>query len=405
MNFLKKLPGVLFLLMSLFFINQDPVYTCALFNTNASHKIPKEIKIVSVEFGSMNVPLEGPFCIASGTVTTADVAIVRIRLSDGTEGYGEIAPLTPVTGETREQSLATARKLAERLIGRSISDKYKLLDQLTKDSRGEPAARCGLETALFDAQARSQNIPLQELFGTTKHLTLQTDITIPIETLNRSLELARHWHNLGFKVFKMKVGLDVKQDIKRVLAIANAYPDVKFVLDANGGYTPNQAITFITYLESSIRTRIIAFEQPVQGNDIEGMALVSKATLVAIAADESVKTLADAQTIIKRRAADIINLKIMKSGIWETIQIINTVRTSESVIELMIGGMVETRLAMAASLAIALAYDIKILDLDTPILMKDDPWLGGYHYRGQDMILSAEPGLGIRPKDGVLNFE
>ena len=122
-----------------------------------------------------------------------------------------------------------------------------------------------------------------------------------------------------------------------------------------------------------------------------------KTSAVPLVADESVFTLQDLHHVVKKQAADVINLKIMKSGVMETIDIA-TVANSMG-LRLMIGGMVETRLAMGCSLHIAASLGfIRYFDLDTPLLMKREPFEGGYQYEGNEMLLTTEFGLGMTPK-------
>jgi L-alanine-DL-glutamate epimerase-like enolase superfamily enzyme len=118
---------------------------------------------------------------------------------------------------------------------------------------------------------------------------------------------------------------------------------------------------------------------------------------IPIAADESVFTLDDARRVIAVNAADCINLKIMKTGLSETIAIARAAKTAG--LALMIGGMMESRLAMSFSWSLVLATGwITHLDLDTPLLMAHDPLEGGYAYRGPMLTVWEEPGVGIRPE-------
>ena len=77
-----------------------------------------------------------------------------------------------------------------------------------------PAARCGIETAILDALCRSLGVPLWKYLGGTDGSPYETDITIPILGFERSLELAEHWYTRGFRVFKLKVGIDLNTDLR-----------------------------------------------------------------------------------------------------------------------------------------------------------------------------------------------
>ena len=115
-----------------------------------------------------------------------------------------------------------------------------------------------------------------------------------------------------------------------------------------------------------------------------------------LAADEAVRTRADLDRILRAGAADVVNIKIMKSGLIEAFEIATAARSAG--LGLMFGGMVESRLAMGCSLALASALGSPhTLDLDTPLLLDGDPLEGGYRYSGPRMTLSDGPGLDMAP--------
>jgi L-alanine-DL-glutamate epimerase-like enolase superfamily enzyme len=264
----------------------------------------------------------------------------------------------------------------------------------------EPAARCGLECAMVDALARSRGETLfhhwRSLGGSPALCEHETDITLPILEETRIDELAAQWYARGFRVFKMKVGSDIDADVRRVEKRARIHPDVQFILDANQGFDVPGARELMRAL-SALASRIRLIEQPVAREDLDGMAALRADGRIPIAADESVFTLEDARRVIAHGAADCINLKIMKAGLSETIAIARAAKAAG--LSLMIGGMMESRLAMSFSWSLVLATGwIDHLDLDTPLLMAHDPVEGGYAYRGPMLTLWDEPGVGIRPE-------
>ncbi|OAY67833.1 L-Ala-D/L-amino acid epimerase [Ananas comosus] len=129
----------------------------------------------------------------------------------------------------------------------------------------------------------------------------------------------------------------------------------------------------------------ILFEQPVHRDDWEGLRHVSYVAKekysVAVAADESCRSLLDAEKIIQGNLAHVINIKLAKLGVLGALEIIDVARKAGTA--LMIGGMVETRLAMgfAGHLAAGLGC-FSFIDLDTPLLLSEDPVIGGYEVSG-----------------------
>lgn len=193
----------------------------------------------------VDIPLTDPFVISQGSMAIAETLYVRVTLEDGHHGYGEIAPFAALTGETRELSLAATQKLIPRLIGQPI-DRYRRLSQTmpAREPR-QPAARCGLETALLDACARWLGIPLWALWGGKQAQTRQTDVTLPLLDTPRTLALADHWRQRGFKTLKLKVGGNLDREINLVRELARQHPDIDFIFDANQGFTRDEALRFI----------------------------------------------------------------------------------------------------------------------------------------------------------------
>ena len=358
-------------------------------------KFSFSLKISKIDVWPVNIGLTDDFVISQGAISVAENAFVRIGLEGGTEGFGELAPFEEVTGETRDDGVRQIKKLAEGLIGKSVLDYRLISDEMKEKEPDQPAPRCGLEIAILDAYCRLKKIPMWALWSKAPRQNLMTDITIPILSYEKSMELARHWHLKGFQTLKMKVGIDEEKELGLITDINKMFPGFSFIIDANQGFHPDQAISFINAL-SRKGLNIILFEQPNDRFDLEGMARIKRSTTVPIAADEAVFTAEDAKRVVEMEAADVINLKIMKSGVFETLEIISVAVSAG--LELMIGGMVETRIGMGCSLALAQSFpEIKFLDLDTPLLMSEDLLEGGYQYDGPMIISGNEPGLGIYP--------
>lgn len=336
--------------------------------------------ITNVEFCSLDLPITDPFVVATGQLQVAQNAFVRLTLHDGTIGYGEIAPFPAITGEDRETSLKNARILGEDLLGQSTLHYQRLGHELSERAPDAPAARCGLETALLDALTRALRVPLWAVWGGADVRARETDVTIPIASLERTRELARQWYERGFRLFKMKVGHDVDEDIRRVETLHHDCTGVAFVIDANQGYTREEASTLIQGINRFGGT-VLLLEQPLAKDDLEGHAGLKRDFHVPIAADESAQSPCDLQAVIRHRAADYVNIKITKSGLLDGVLMATVAKAAG--LHVMLGGMMETRVAMGCSYSIAMGLGgCPVLDLDTPLLLAIDPIDGGYTYDG-----------------------
>jgi L-alanine-DL-glutamate epimerase-like enolase superfamily enzyme len=347
--------------------------------------------ICKVEFWPVDIPITDPFVVATGARTIAENVFLRVTLSNGSQGYGEAAPFPEVGGETRESCLRSLHQLSKVILGRSAADYKEVGRLLSEEALTYPAARCGLETAIIDACCHVANIPMWQLWGGADVRARETDITIPITDIDKTVALARGWYVRGFRLFKMKVGKDVESDIRRLEAVHRALPGISFIGDGNQGFSCQDCLTFAQGVKR-FGGSMVLLEQPVVRDDLDSMAAIRRETGIPVAADESVRSLGDAHEVVARGAADYINIKIMKTGVAEAIEIASF--TKASGLKLMIGGMLETRIAMGCSFSLVLGLGgFDVLDLDTPLLLVGDPVTGGYQYEGSRLQSWSGPGL------------
>ncbi|HEX5571790.1 MAG TPA: dipeptide epimerase [Ktedonobacterales bacterium] len=349
--------------------------------------------IVALSAEPLDVPLREPFAIATGRVTAARNALVRVRLANGVEGIGEAAPFPPSGGETQETALAAVAGMLTLLEGHDVAQWRTLARRLTASFEHQEAARAGVEAAMLDALARSWGIPLYRYFGEATSV-IETDITIPIESPEHMRDLARRYAEQGASTLKIKVGADVDDDLDRVLAVVEGAPDCDIMLDGNQGYTPSEALDLLRSLAQEDVAPIL-FEQPTHRHDLDGLKFVTERAGIPVAADEAVHTAADALRIARMGAANVINIKLMKSGFAEALDIAAVCRAAH--IDLMVGAMMESRLGIVASLSLVAGLGgFRYIDLDTPMLLASDPFLGGYTQEG--MVYHLDPssaGMGV----------
>jgi L-alanine-DL-glutamate epimerase-like enolase superfamily enzyme len=196
----------------------------------------------------------------------------------------------------------------------------------------------------------------------------------------------------GFRIFKAKVGKDEDEDIARVMAISEGAPGCCFVLDANQGFQPAQAVEFIKNLLSR-GIMIRAFEQPVNATDLDGMRFVSENANVPVIADEAAQTLADVKEIARSKAATGVNVKLMKCGMVGALEIISICKKTG--LDLMFGCMLESKIAQSAAAHIACGTGaFSLFDLDSDLLLAHQPINGGAQRVGATLNVSNRPGLG-----------
>ena len=350
-------------------------------------------EVRKIDFWPVDIPLTDPFVVATGSRLLAENVFVRLTLSNGSEGYGEAAPFPEVGGEDRALCLSALASLGRSLIGSSAADYETTARNMADLAPNQPAARCALETALIDAHCHALNLPMWKLWGGLAVRERETDMTIPICDRDKTLALARSWYAKGFRLFKMKVGNDVDEDIRRLEAVHRNLPNIAFIGDGNQGFSREECLAFA---KGVVRFggKVLLLEQPVVREDLEGLAAIRRETGIPVAADESVRSLVDAQQVVERGAADYVNIKIMKTGVVEAREI--AAFTLASGLKLMVGGMVETRVAMGCSFSLVLGMEgFDVLDLDTPLLLAADPVINGYRYNGPLLLPWGSSGLAL----------
>jgi L-Ala-D/L-Glu epimerase len=377
------------------------------------HGLSGELRIERLSARPLSVPLREPFVIASGRVDATRAVEVEARVRWGgvtAIGLGEAACLPPVTREDQGDVLREVERAAAHLVDRPLPAACEALEETLAAAFPErPVTRAGIETALLDAMARIEGVPLRVLLaafvggdraGVTA--TLETDVTIAIATPARMAELAREWVARGFRALKIKVGKDVDDDVRALEAIGRAAPGARLRVDANAGYTARQAIAVAQACESlGLGGAIECWEQPCAADDLDGMREVATAVRAPVIADESVKGFEDFERLVARRYAGGVNLKLAKLG-----SVLACVRMGFAAkaarLEVMTGGMVETRLGMTAAAHVACAVGgVEYVDLDTAWLLAGDPYDGGYEADGPHYTMPNTAGLGVTRRPAI----
>lgn len=348
-------------------------------------------------------PLVTPFRIATGQHDQLENVFLQVRTSDGICGYGEAAVATHITGETVPQTVANLQQAASQMKGQNIADPFAAIKHFRPAFAGNHAALAAFEMALLDAEARSRGISFgnlfQPAFGCQPTPRLTSDITIVIGSLDEAQQAARQYAGQGFNAFKIKIGRDFDLDLQRVLAVKQIAPDCSLILDANMGFDADNMLRFVHALQAQgVKPDLL--EQPVTKHDWDGLAAVTRAmegTGTLVCADESVGSLESARKAIELKAVSAINIKFMKSGISEAVQIADL--ACRSGIKLMLGAMMESTVAITAAAHFAASLGcFSFIDLDTTFFIKgplsQSPYLdNGGHFDLRNPLA----GIGVEP--------
>jgi L-alanine-DL-glutamate epimerase-like enolase superfamily enzyme len=339
-----------------------------------------------------DIPLTEPFGIATGAQYVAANVLVRVQFSDGTVGLGEAAPFPAVNGETQADALLGVSRARDAISGQDPTRWRRMAALLEEALPDVPSLRAALECAVLDGVTRRSRLSLHRFFGGVDD-SLETDITIVTGTEAHARAAAERAASSGFRTLKVKVGgVPHEEDVLRLHAILAGAPGARLILDANASFTSEEAIALVERIGAE---HVALFEQPTAADDLDGMRAVRKRTRVLVAADESARSASDVARLAQQRAADVINVKITKCGVAEACDMIAAARGYD--LALMIGGMVESKLAMSFSACLAAGIGgFEFVDLDTPLFMKDARTHGGFEQDGPILRVShIDAGHGV----------
>jgi L-alanine-DL-glutamate epimerase-like enolase superfamily enzyme len=308
-------------------------------------------------------PMRTTFATSLGSKTCATSVIVSVKCNDGSVGIGEVPTSFVLPHETVKaiQTVLAEAKLV--LLGKSVDDYAVPTAQLRKRYPDFHMTISGLEVAMYRAHLVSQGKPECAFRG-----IVQTDITIPFVPQMAVIEpWIRKAIRNKFHTYKVKVSGDIEKDLKFCLAIHNVLTEsgLPFTirLDGNQGFTPKTALELLEKLDK-VSMGVELFEQPLKRDDYKGMKILFKKSPVPIIADETVFCAEDCKRVIDDNLAHGVNIKIAKSGISESFQILQLAKQAK--LKLMIGCMTETMVGLSAGIYLAAATGaFDYIDLDS----------------------------------------
>ena len=354
------------------------------------------MKITEVKLGKISVPLRVPFKTALRSVSSVEDIVVEVHTDTGAVGYGEAPPTGAITGDTTGAILGALQDhIIKTVVGRDVDDFEDLMLALNKCIVGNTSAKAAMDMALWDLYGQLYRIPVYKLLGGSRKEII-TDITISVNDPDEMARDAMDAVRRGYDTLKIKVGAHPELDVARLTAVRQAIgSETRIRIDANQGWEPKQAVRLLNQMQEK-GLDIEFVEQPVKAHDIDGLKYVTERSYVPVLADESVFSPEDAVRIMQTRAADLVNIKLMKcGGLYNALKIVSAAEVYG--VECMIGCMLEAKISVNAAVHLACAKKIITkIDLDGPVLCSEDPILGGAVFDEQRITVSDEPGLGIK---------
>lgn len=350
-----------------------------------------------------------------GEHLVGNYVLVRVADEAGHLGLGEASVTAVWSGETQAGTIALIREvLAPLVVGADPFDTEWIGRRLERAAFGNSFARAALEMALLDLQGQILKVPVYKLLGgrdrplapdpaTRVQHVLGGDRGVRLKFVvgavepSVAAERAKAMTARGWKAIKVKVGRDVKADADRLRAVRDAIgPDTFLSVDANGGYTVDQAILAAQHFQ---KLDVALFEQPTKRGDHTAMAEVRARSPMPVMADESVFTPLDVLEVIRHRAADVLSLYPGKHGGVRATQAL--ARTAESAgIVCTIGSNLEREVATAAMAHLAVATPNIVCerfpgDLIGPLYFDKPLTTAALRYNADRLFVPEGAGLGV----------
>ena len=349
------------------------------------------MQITNVEVVPVELKLRVPYRTAAypTEVQRIDCVFVRIDTRGGRVSWGCAAFDPALTGETLEQVLHACRACADRATALNPLNTEYALAELAPLTEGIPSARCAFDIAFYDLLGLAAGLPLHRLLGGYRY-RIQTSITVSLAPPKETVEMARARARQGFRILKLKGGLDPEEDVHRVQDVHDALPDLTLRLDAEQGYSVQQALDVARALEGKLEM----LEQPTPAKDLRALREVTRHSPIPILADESVSDPASALEIASKRAAHGVSVKLATCGGLHCARQVDSIARAAGMAT-MVGCINEPALLIAAGLGLALSSpNVRYGDLDGHFDLIDDPTMPGFAFQDGWLVANDVPGLG-----------
>lgn len=345
----------------------------------------------------VHLPLVRPFRTSFGTESIRDVLLVEVQLADGTSGWGECSTMS-WPGYSAEYSEGAIDVMRRHLIpaltgvGNDPGEVAQALDVV----RGHPMAKSALKTAHLDAWLRTTGRSLAEYLGATRdRVDCGVSVGIP-ESIPALLDEVSEYVDQGYRRIKLKI--EPGWDLEPVAAVRNTWSDIPLQVDANQAYTRLD----IEHLLKLDDFDLLLIEQPLHEDDLLGHVQLSQASATPVCLDESIISLATAETAITFGATSVINIKPSRIGGYDIAKGIHDYCRERNV-PVWCGGMLETGVGRAANVALAALPGFTLpgdtsgsdryyaIDITEPFVVVD----------GQ-LPVPTGPGIGVEPIPEIL---
>lgn len=351
------------------------------------------MKIVAVRSYLKKMALTKPYTIAYSTFSDVTLAFFEVEIENGMIGYGSGSPAEEVVGETTYQTgLNLQTDFVKNFVGRDIRHFQQMIYETRQHFDHLPGTQAAIDLALHDAFTKFIGISVADFYG-QKIKALPTSITIGIKSVQETLEDAAGFLQLGFKILKVKMGLNVEEDIEKICKLHEKHGS-QFIIrvDPNQGYT---LVDLNKFIHATKQVGVELIEQPLPvGKEME-LLKIEPGSRKLLMGDESLKDPHAAIEYAISKPFGVYNIKLMKcGGIMGAMEIATIAKNAD--INLFWGCNDESIISITAALHAAYCCsNTKYIDLDGSFDLAEDLVTGGFELIDGYMHINNLPGFGI----------
>ncbi len=348
------------------------------------------MQITKAEVIPVELPLKKPVRAAGIPEINRITAIfVRLETRQGQSAWGCTVAQADLTREKPENVIRKCHECASLVPDLNPLNIEFSIAQLACLSKAPAPVMCAFDLAFHDLLGLAAGMPVYRILGGFRN-RIQTSITIPLAPLDESVEMAREYAALGFRMLKIKGGANPEEDVRRVQAIHQALPHHVLRLDADGGYSVQEALEVSRALGNILEM----LEQPTPANDLTSLRQVKEYSPVPVLADQSVTDPSSALGLAAHQVVNGLSVKLVACGGLRNGRQMDAIARAAH-LATMISCYIEPALLISAGLSLALSSsNVHYGDLDGHLSLATDPSEGGFHLEDGWLIASDTPGLG-----------
>ena len=350
------------------------------------------MQITKVKVTPVDLKLRKPVQMAGvAEIHNITAIFIRIETRQGQNAWGCTIANEALTGEKSEDVIRACQECAALVPDLHPINIEFSMDELATRTQATPSVLCAFDLAFHDLLGLAAGMPMYRLLGGYRN-RIQTSATIPIAPVKESVKLACERANNGFRMLKIKGGCDPEEDVQRVRAIRRALPRHVLRLDADGGYSVQQALEVARALEEVLEM----IEQPTSADDLDGLRQVSEVSPIPVLADQSLRDPASALTLAANRIVDGFSIKLVTCGGLRNARQVDSIARAAKLTS-MVSCFIEPALLISAGLSLALSSpNVAYCDLDGYLDLINDPSHGGFNLEEGWLVAMDVPGLGYK---------